>query len=354
MRIIVLLLLLLPFSLNAQVDILTGDQVSRYENPNFVIDEFRGYIEEYNRKVQSSSNDNPFSHMTNDIAAEKMAKIHWDHSISNEQFNQMLVTALGLYNQSLEAKRPVISYLDKLSNLYTEHQRQKKSTNVLTRTSSNLKLFANIWMGVMAVSALSRTIPTRMTGNLYSKLSTTWRTLVPRNSRRGRSLERINTYKWWQFAALGSVSSLSVALVSEGVELLRGIIEGPKLNPRPLVKMSLAYDAKNLGKMSCDLKMKVQNKSINDDPDSIKDLIEHLQQTHSFLQEYAPRFNITHDPITEDMVKTMGKEDTKHQGLTEILFKGVNVEYPECDQNNVNLGVSQENLNQTSENLNTL
>ena len=117
------------------------------------------------------------------------------------------------------------------------------------------------------------------------------------------------------------------------------------MDPRPLASMALAYDAKNIGKTSCDINMKLKADSLEDDLDSIQKLIVHLKQTYSFLNEYSKKFNITHNPMTPTLVEKISEEDKKLPGIENILFKGVDV-HPECDKENVNLTIALTNLNQ--------
>ncbi len=353
---IALVWLAIVSSVNAQESTWDGQRLSRHENPNYVSDRFSEYINSYNNAVNSNADDvNPYDQvrdgMFNEAKANEMANIHWNDSISNEQFNQVLLTALGLYNQSLEAKKPVLAYLDKLSTLYADDAREREQTNVATRLTTNYETAAGVWLGLIAATSIFKIVKNRRivpkSSNMkpvYSRLSTAWRSLVPTNSKRAKALDNIVAYKRWQFTLAVGSSTLAAA-TSEGFELLSTAIKGPRLDPRPLASMALAYDAKNLGKMSCDINRQLKNNNLEDEPSETQNLIVHLKQTHSFLNEYNRRFNITHNPITPQLTEKISEEDKKLPGIENILFEGVDV-HPECDKDNVNLTIALRDLEQ--------
>ena len=114
---IILIWLAIVNSVNAQNSVLSGERLGRNENPNYVSDKFSEYISSYNNAINSNTDTddvNPYNQvldgMSNEAKADEMANIHWNNSISNEQFNQIILTALGLYNLKIENKRPVIAY----------------------------------------------------------------------------------------------------------------------------------------------------------------------------------------------------------------------------------------------------
>lgn len=341
---------------NAQDSVISGQRVSRHENPNYVSEKLNEYIQSYNHNVGQSTDDNPYAPlsggMSNNSKASEMAKIHWEQSISNEQYNELLITALASYNESIENKKPIIEYLTELSNLYGEDEKEKEQTNILTRITGNYTIPAGVWLGLMVINTLKSSPPKiiqpvlkkPVVRQVYSKLSIIWNRLMPKNKKRTKLLESIATNRGWQFALVLGTSTF-IAATSEGLELLSSAIKGPRLDPRPLVSMALAYDAKNLSKMSCDINAKIKENNFEDPPSSMQSLIVHLQQTHAFLDEYSKKFNITHDPITPELREKIDTEGEKYQDLENILFKGVNVS-SECEKENVNLGAVRLNLAQ--------
>ena len=335
--------------LHAQDSIITGERVSRHENPNYVVDSFADYIKSYN-SVLSENSENPYNQaldaMYKGVKANEMADIHWNNSISSEQYNQVLITAIGLYNQSIENKRPILEYLSRLSNLFAENEKEQSMGTKLTKS---VHFMSWTWFGLMVVTNISKKSLPKQTHSsikkLSSSLSSRWASLIPKASNKTNQLNKTNTDKGWRIVRnIGAIGGLSV-VVATGWELLSNAIKGPRLDPRPLISMTLANDAKILAKKSCDMKLRLEDNDyeLEDELSSAQDLVVHLRQTHEFLDEYAKRFNITHDPFTPELMTALEEEEKKLSGIRDIILKGVNV-HPDCDKDNVNLSIALANI----------